>query len=79
VTAEGRVQFIRPTTLEEFDNQPENWPYRVSQYGGETRSVEVEYKGNRLVMPYITPREAVQTFENGVRAFADIAATVEQA
>lgn len=78
VTEEGRVEFMCPTTTDDLDEQPEGWPYRVMQGGGQTRLVMVEYLDNRLTMPFVTPREAVQAFENGIRELADIAAAVEK-
>lgn len=78
VAKDGKVEFMRPTTLEDFDNVPEGWDYTVCQFGGATRSVEVCYKDNRLVMPYVTPKEAVRLFEANIRQLADIAITVEK-
>ena len=75
---DGKVEFMRPDSLWDLQNQPADWPYRVTQCGGETRSVMVEYRDNRLSMPFVTPREAVQAFEGSIRALADIAATVEE-
>lgn len=76
---DGVVAFKRPRTLEEFENQPEDYPYKVVQYGGEHRKVSVSYKENELVMAYVTPKEAIRHFHGSIRWYCDTAILVEGA